>query len=71
MTGAEIVGACREATMYAIRESKGNNDKPTLSQQMLEDALSRLRPLVRSPAVMNEYLSFERAHRRPFINDQQ
>lgn len=65
MTGAEIVGACGEAAMFAIREVldgvKGETScvQPTVQQHHLEKALSAVKPPLSDPLVLSEYTSFE------------
>ena len=58
MTGAEIVGACREAAQSALREALAANDKVVnvrVRQEHLQDALGRVKP----PRVVAEYSRFE------------
>lgn len=64
MTGAEIVGACREAAMTAIRESleNGNKDIPKITHQHLQTALAAVKPLLSNPDVLSEYTRFENEH---------
>lgn len=62
MTGAEIVGACREAAMMAIREmlDSGRNEIPAVSQRHLITALRATKPLLSNRDVLNEYSRFEK-----------
>ena len=72
MTGAEIVGACREAAQSALKEAlelnRNENDQApastvigvTICQRHLEDALARVRPLLADTKVSGEYNSFDR-----------
>jgi SpoVK/Ycf46/Vps4 family AAA+-type ATPase len=65
MTGAEIVGACREAAMIAIRESleSGNQQHvPKITHQHLETACAAVKPLLSNPDVLSEYTRFENEH---------
>lgn len=64
MTGAEIVGACTEAAMNAIREAldSGNADVPIVKQRHLESSLAAVKPLLSDPSVLSEYTSFEEEH---------
>ncbi len=75
MTGAEIVGACREAAMLAIREAMdGNNSEgkvtevgglkyaPVVTQRHLEDTLDGVKPLLSDALVLSEYTKFEDDH---------
>ena len=64
MTGAEIVGACREAAMLAIREMLLEGDgkdkcAPTVQQHHLVQTLGAVNPLLSDPRVLSEYTSFE------------
>ena len=64
MTGAEIVGACREAAMLAIRESLETEGQgiPVVLQRHLETSLSAVKPLLSNACVLLEYTSFEDEH---------
>ena len=64
MTGAEIVGACREAAMLAIRESldAGGKTIPIVLQRHLQVTLQDVKPLLSNAAVLSEYTSFEEEH---------
>lgn len=68
MTGAEIVGACQEASMMAIREAydqqtiKTNKDLEKfvrLRNHHLETALRNVKPLLSSSRMLEEYSSFQ------------
>jgi SpoVK/Ycf46/Vps4 family AAA+-type ATPase len=61
MTGAEIVGACREAAMIAIRESldAGNQKVPKITHRHLHKAIAAVKPLLSNPQVLSEYTRFE------------
>ena len=71
MTGAEIVGACREAAMLCFRESMvtAKTDSSTLStpdvsqlvmkQEYLETALKNVRPLLSNMSIMEAFESFQ------------
>ncbi len=72
MTGAEIVGACREAAMIAIRNAlAADNNKngppaatvtrvaPSVLQSQIEKTLKQCKPLLSDPKVLEEYTSFE------------
>lgn len=61
MTGAEIVGACREAAMIAIRESldAGNQNVPKITHRHLHKAIAAVKPLLSNPQVLSEYTRFE------------
>jgi len=71
MTGAEIVGACREAAMLAIREAMDMTSSeikvaevaPVVTQRHLEDILGGVKPLLSDPLVLSEYTKFEDDHR--------
>jgi SpoVK/Ycf46/Vps4 family AAA+-type ATPase len=70
MTGAEIVGACRAATMDAIRDAHTRDDlskRETIDvkQEYLEGRLKTTKPLLSSPEVLDDFLRFER-NRRSF-----
>jgi SpoVK/Ycf46/Vps4 family AAA+-type ATPase len=68
MTGAELVGACREAAMSAIRDlmehptDLGNEEAPIVTQRHLEVALRAVKPLLSDPQILKEYTSFESQH---------
>lgn len=64
MTGAEIVGACTEAAMNAIREAldSGNTDVPIVEQRHLESSLAAVKPLLSDPKILSEYTIFEEEH---------
>ena len=72
MTGAEIVGACREAAMLAVREamsanehsseSTGNNyvpSVPAVLQRHIETSLKACTPLLSDEKILKEYTMFE------------
>lgn len=68
MTGAEIVGVCREVAMKALREMidgrKGGGDSiPTISQESLEDVLRHTRPQLLNSNLTNEFRAFHQ-HRQ-------
>jgi len=75
MTGAEIVGACREAAMQAIRHSVEEDSDPTtnataasgkflkVKKSYLDDALNNVQPLLSNSRVMEEFNSFIDAYR--------
>ena len=59
MTGAEIVGACRETAMHAIRRAlAGGDDLPMVTYQCLLEALQSVKPLLSDEFVMSEYQAF-------------
>lgn len=62
MTGAEIVGACREAAMLAMREmlDSGRNEIPIVTQNHLIDSLKATKPLLSNPNILNEYTRFQK-----------
>jgi transitional endoplasmic reticulum ATPase len=68
MTGAEIVGGCREASMLAIRESLTILDSetdysvPIVLQRHIEESLKRIKPLLSDARVLEEYTSFDKRH---------
>jgi SpoVK/Ycf46/Vps4 family AAA+-type ATPase len=68
MTGAELVGACREAAMSAIRDlmenptDLSNEEAPIVTQRHLEVALRAVKPLLSDPQILKEYTSFESQH---------
>jgi len=55
MTGAEIIGACREATLMAFRET----GHLLFRESHLEKALKNVLPLLNDHTVMQEYLLFQ------------
>jgi transitional endoplasmic reticulum ATPase len=70
MTGAEIVGACREAAMLCFREAMSTKtpDDSTRStsdvrlvmkQEYLETALKNVRPLLSNKSIMEDFQSFQ------------
>ncbi len=64
MTGAEIVGACREAAMFAMREwmeSSNEKDKnvPVVRQRHVEASLRGMKPLLSNPNILGEYTKFQ------------
>lgn len=64
MTGAEVVGACKEAAMLAVREmlDSGQNCIPVVKQKHLETALRGTKPLLSNLQVLDEYVQFEKEH---------
>lgn len=70
MTGAEIVGACREAAMMAMREllsersSTPNQIVPSTLQSHIEQSLKQCKPLLSDPDVLEEYTRFKKKHSR-------
>ena len=69
MTGAEIVGACREAAMRALRESLedplGSEQTPWVEQIYLEESLRNVKPLLSNKRVLEEYTEFETQRNAP------
>jgi len=66
MTGAEIVGACREAAMMAIRESLdmsrgegANETTPKVTQDHLITSLNNVNPLLSNESLELEYSRFQ------------
>jgi SpoVK/Ycf46/Vps4 family AAA+-type ATPase len=64
MTGAELVGACREAAMMAIRDAltfEGLSEalEPRVTNQHLESAMGNIKPLLADPQVMIPFLTFQ------------
>ena len=70
MTGAEIVGACHEAAMVAIRDilatKKTRDDDnedldtiPSVTQEYLESSLKACTPLLSDASILQEYTKFE------------
>jgi SpoVK/Ycf46/Vps4 family AAA+-type ATPase len=71
MTGAEIVGACREAAMLCFREATANvsANNPRLDQLIMKEeylitALRNVQPLLSNPTIMDEFLSFQQHRTR-------
>ena len=66
MTGAEIIGACREASMRILRETNlGDLDVlPVMKMEYLTEALRELKPLLSSPHVVQEFQLFEKSRTR-------
>mmetsp|Transcript_14807 Transcript_14807/g.25092 ORF Transcript_14807/g.25092 Transcript_14807/m.25092 type:complete len:309 (-) Transcript_14807:1025-1951(-) len=60
MTGAEIVGACREAAMSLVRDAIESDVVPTMTQEILEGSLWRVKPLLSDPQVIEQYTLFEK-----------
>mmetsp|Transcript_58516 Transcript_58516/g.174263 ORF Transcript_58516/g.174263 Transcript_58516/m.174263 type:complete len:969 (-) Transcript_58516:356-3262(-) len=74
MTGAEIVGACKEAAMLAVRDSQEagliaadsetmNHYVPVVTSEHLKVALKNVKPLLSSTSLLQEYSNFEERHR--------
>ena len=68
MTGAEIVGACGEAAMLAVRDAmdveNDNNSKcrtPMILKQHLVQSFKSVKPLLSNPEILAEYTSFEKS----------
>jgi SpoVK/Ycf46/Vps4 family AAA+-type ATPase len=62
MTGAELLGACREAAMRAMRdclESGESQNVPRMQQVYLEEAFRNVKPLLSNKHVLQEYTRFE------------
>lgn len=61
MTGAEILGACREAAMRALRETleTDSQDIPHMKQVYLEESIRNVKPLLSNKHVLEEYTRFE------------
>ena len=65
MTGAEVVGACRDAAMTVLKENLLDVRKvPIVTQLHLETALSACQPLLSDPAVLEEYTRFDKIRSR-------
>ncbi len=58
MTGAEIVGACREAASQVLRNSVEHGMPPIVTQIQLERAIRDVKPLLSNPSTMEEYQKF-------------
>jgi SpoVK/Ycf46/Vps4 family AAA+-type ATPase len=75
MTGAEIVGACREAAMRLLRDvtddnmgnsknnagANKNGTRLVMKQEYLEAALGKVKPLLSNPEVLREFRIFDNA----------
>lgn len=66
MTGAEIVGACREAAMIAVKEfislypaAENSELVPRVLHCYLEQSLRAVKPLLSDAQILIEYTSFE------------
>jgi SpoVK/Ycf46/Vps4 family AAA+-type ATPase len=66
MTGAEIVGACREAAMLSVRDAmiaeNDNSSKvsvPMILNHHLVESFKSVKPLLSNPEILAEYTSFE------------
>lgn len=61
MTGAEIMGACREAAMRALRKSlQGESqDTPLMKHVYLEESLRNVKPLLSNKHIVEEYTRFK------------
>ena len=61
MTGAEIVGACREAAMDMLREagSRMSEEVPMMKVDCLVNSLRSVQPLLNNPEVLQEFRIFE------------
>ena len=66
MTGAEIVGACREAAMLAVREMMSTRKEgvsetsvPVVLHRHVEVSLKECKPLLSDLCVLEEYTKFE------------
>lgn len=70
MTGAEIVGACREAAMLAVREAMEGTQNtrmvPIVLQRHIEQSLQMCTPLLSNQSVLNEYMKFEQDQNKKF-----
>jgi SpoVK/Ycf46/Vps4 family AAA+-type ATPase len=67
MTGAEIVGACRDAARLALRQMETNadsNQNLCISISLIESALQNVQPLLRKEDALHEFQIFEAHHKR-------
>lgn len=65
MTGAEIMGACREAAARILRGHIGGRTFSVPEQQeMLETHLRDVSPILSNPRVLEEYIDFERRRQK-------
>jgi SpoVK/Ycf46/Vps4 family AAA+-type ATPase len=69
MTGAEIVGACREAAMEALRDAQKSGGRLAqvsiqVKQEYLEEKLKSTKPLLSNHGVLEEFLKFENSRGR-------
>ena len=64
MTGAEIVGACREAARQALRLNNPDNEKFVVDKKLLEDALMQVKPLLEDQTLLEQFRRFESIHKR-------
>jgi SpoVK/Ycf46/Vps4 family AAA+-type ATPase len=62
MTGAEIVGACREAAMQVLREADYamSGATPCMKQKCFEDSFKSVKPLLSNPDCLKEFRLFEK-----------
>ena len=66
-TGAELIGACREAAQYALREGLATPEADvagiSVREEFLLDAIKRTKPLLKDPNVAKEFTNYDLAHR--------
>ena len=55
MTGAEIVGACRDAARAGLRQHDANDENFGMEKQLLEDALLRVKPLLQDKSLLERF----------------
>lgn len=64
MTGAELVGACREAAMMAIRDALTSEGltgdlEPRITNHHLERSIRNIKPLLADPQILIPYINFQ------------
>jgi SpoVK/Ycf46/Vps4 family AAA+-type ATPase len=66
MTGAEIVGACREASMRVLRDLDltQTSHAPIMKAEYLEESFRSLKPLLSNSDVLQEFHLFEKGRSR-------
>jgi SpoVK/Ycf46/Vps4 family AAA+-type ATPase len=65
MTGAEIVGACRDAARRMLRDNANSNDEGfAIDVRYLEESLLEVKPLLSDASILDDYKVFEASHKR-------
>jgi SpoVK/Ycf46/Vps4 family AAA+-type ATPase len=63
MTGAEIVGACRDAARRVLRDNT-NDESLEIDIRCLKESLSEVKPLLSDDSILEDYKQFETSHKR-------
>ena len=64
MTGAEIVGACRDAARKALQQQDPKDESFSVDTNCIAESFLQVNPLLQDKAILTEFYRFESSHKR-------